>query len=117
VFSAPWNITEHSGGLLLLSTCQRNLHTGLDIYPHIKGSGCPTSRILLQGSCDVSGCRVMSENALSRQDFRELLVEACGPKSVSVGVGWGQRAKSNWRCHPEAMKMEPRPRRLFSHQC
>lgn len=32
VFSAAWNTTEHSGGLVLLSTPQRNLHAGLAIF-------------------------------------------------------------------------------------
>jgi hypothetical protein len=40
---------------------------------------------------------MMSENALTERDFRGSLVEACRSESDDVGVGWGQRAKSNWR--------------------
>ena len=43
----------------------------------------------------MSGCSVISDNALRARVFGEILVEECRPKSGDVGVGWGQRLKSN----------------------
>jgi hypothetical protein len=49
----------------------------------------------------VSGCRLVSENALPDLNFQGILVQAHRPESASVEVGWGQdwgqRSKSNWR--------------------
>jgi hypothetical protein len=49
------------------------------------GLGRPVSRILLQGGYGLSGCPVMSENALPDREFREILVEVCRPEWVSGG--------------------------------
>jgi hypothetical protein len=38
----------------------------------------------------------MSDNALTDGDFWGVLLEACRPESAYVGVGRGQRSKSNW---------------------
>jgi hypothetical protein len=67
----------------------------------------------------VYGCRLMSENALPDRDFRGSLVEACRPESASVGVGWGQRSKSNWLpssrrgCHKRSQRAAL-DRRMFA---
>jgi hypothetical protein len=50
VSSAAWNTTEHSGGLGLISTLQRNLHTGLAKFRNVLGNlSCPLQALKSKG--------------------------------------------------------------------